>query len=95
VAVVVLAVGIGSTTAVFSVVDKILFRTLPYRQDDHLVSVGAVAPIAPQEFLFPGTYFKWREHQTPFDMITTWSGIVDCNLNGQNLIRMSCPKWYE
>ena len=92
VAVIILAIGIGSTTAVFSVVDRILFRNLPYPEDDRLVSLGVVAPIAPQEFLFPETYFKWREHQTPFDAITTWSGIIDCDLNDQNPIRISCAQ---
>jgi len=42
-----LALGIGSTTAVFSVVDRILFRSLPYAHDDRLVSVGLTAPIMP------------------------------------------------
>jgi putative ABC transport system permease protein len=35
-----LMLGIGATTAVFSVVDRILFRPLPYSNADRLVSVG-------------------------------------------------------
>jgi putative ABC transport system permease protein len=42
-----LMLGIGSTTAVFSVVDRILFRSLPYGDADRLVSVRLVAPIEP------------------------------------------------
>lgn len=41
----VIAVGIGSSTAVFSVVDRLLFRSLPYPDADRLVSVGVAAPI--------------------------------------------------
>ena len=44
-AVLALALGIGVTTAVFSVVDRILFRSLPYPQEERLVSLGLVAPI--------------------------------------------------
>src|SRR3954447_23843699 len=46
-----LAVGIGATTAVFSVVDRILFRSLPYAHDDRLVSVGTVHSLERQEFM--------------------------------------------
>lgn len=39
-AVAALALGIGSTTAVFSVVDRLLFRPLPYLDESRLVSLG-------------------------------------------------------
>jgi hypothetical protein len=80
-AVAAIALGIGATTAVFSVVDRILFRSLPFPDDERLVSLGfAAAPIDPQEFL-PGTdYGEWRTAQTPFAALTTWSGTTDCDL---------------
>lgn len=46
-----ITLGIGACTAVFSVVDRILFRSLPYPQDTDLVSVGVTAPIEHQEFM--------------------------------------------
>src|SRR5271155_1354941 len=61
-----LMLGIGATTAVFSVVDRILFRSLPYGQADRLVSVGLIAPIEPQEFMLGGSYYEWQDHQQPF-----------------------------
>ena len=41
----VLALGTGSATALFSVLDRILFRPLPYADPDRLVSFGQVLPI--------------------------------------------------
>ena len=65
--IVTLALGIGATTAVFSVVDRILFRSLPYAHADRLVSVGLTAPIIPEEFMLGGSYYDWQDHQQPFD----------------------------
>jgi len=62
-----LAVGIGATTAVFSVVDRILFRPLPYAHDDRIVSVGLVQSLERQEFAVGGFFFDWRDNQKPFE----------------------------
>lgn len=61
-----LALGIGATTAVFSVVDRILFRSLPYADDDRLVSLGLVHSLEKQEFMLGGFFFDWRDNQEPF-----------------------------
>jgi predicted permease len=42
-----LAIGIGASTAVFSVIDAVLLRPLPYPDADRLVSIQHVAPGAP------------------------------------------------
>ena len=42
-----LAIGIGASTAVFSVIDAVLLRPLPYPDADRLVSIRHVAPGAP------------------------------------------------
>jgi hypothetical protein len=50
-AVLVLALGLGASTALFSALDRILFRGLPYPDADRLVSVGLTAPLDSNEFL--------------------------------------------
>ncbi|HTT17919.1 MAG TPA: ABC transporter permease [Candidatus Sulfotelmatobacter sp.] len=84
------AVGIGATTAVFSVVDRILFRSLPYHDAGRLVSIGIVAPIEPQEFMLGYSYYEWQDHQTPFETMTSWTGSSNCDLTEENAIRLTC-----
>ena len=85
-----IALGIGAGTAVFSVVDRILFRSLPYAQADRLVSLGFVAPIIPQEFMLGTDYVEWRVQQRPFESLTSWAGINDCDLTGASPVRVQC-----
>src|SRR5580693_7969861 len=87
------ALGIGSATAVFSVVDRILFRSLPYVHDEQLVSLGMMAPLDTNEFLFADAYFDWRKHQTPFASITSFTaGVADCDLTQTNPLRLGCAR---
>jgi predicted permease len=85
-----MAVGIGASTAVFSVVDRILFRPLPYSHPNQLVSVGLTAPIIPQEFVLGGWYYRWREHQQPFMALTAEAGASACDLTEHNPAHLSC-----
>jgi predicted permease len=87
-----IALGTGAGTAVFSVVDRILFRSLPYQKADRLVSVGFVAPIIPQEFMLGTDYVEWRARQQPFESLTSWTGIDDCDLTGANPVRLACAQ---
>jgi len=87
-----IALGIGAGTAVFSVVDRILFRSLPYFDADRLVSVGFVAPIIPQEFMLGTDYVEWRARQQPFESLTSWTGVIDCDLTTANPVRLQCAQ---
>jgi putative ABC transport system permease protein len=85
-----LALGIGATTAMFSLVDRILFRSLPYPRDGELVSLGVTAPIIGGEFLFAANYLDWQHHQTAFTGFTSSTGVRDCDLTEGNPLRLSC-----
>jgi len=87
-----LMLGIGSTTAVFSVVDRILFRSLPYGDSSRLVSVGLVAPIEPQEFMLGGSYYQWQDNQKPFSALTSEIGTEPCDLTESNPLRIDCAR---
>jgi len=87
-----LTLGIGSTTAVFTVVDRILFRPLPYSHGNRLVSIGLSQPLEPREFTLGFFFFDWRDHQRPFEAVTYERGVGECNITEQNPVQMQCAR---
>ena len=59
-----LASGIAANTAIFSVVNGVLLRALPYRQEDRIVTVWGTAPARKiaREKTSPANYFDLLEH---------------------------------
>src|SRR4029077_2751711 len=91
VAIATLAVGIGATSAVFSVVDRILFRSLPYPQEERLVSFGLLAPIERNEFMLGASYVDFRKNPGPFEAVTSMApGTTDCDVTEENPVRLNC-----
>jgi len=89
--VVTLMLGISATTAVFSVVDRILFRALPYGHADRLVSLGIVHSLETQEFVMGNFYSDWRANQKPFEAVTSEStGPWECDLTERSPAQLSC-----
>jgi putative ABC transport system permease protein len=71
VALVVLALGIGSTTTIASVVDAVLIRGLPFDEYDRLVVLVEADPAGAEVFgggkTTPQTFLDWRRMQSSFD----------------------------
>ena len=65
-AMVALALGIGAATAIFSVVDCVLLRPLPYAESDRLISVGISFPDGAE--IVPSTEFlNWSRSNTTLE----------------------------
>jgi putative ABC transport system permease protein len=93
VAILTLSLGIGATSSVFSAVDRILFRSLPYPQADQLVSFGLTAPIERNEFMLGSSYVDWRRAPGPFQSMTSMiPGVANCDLTEQNPVRLACAR---
>jgi predicted permease len=88
----ILAVGIGATTAVFSVVDRVLFRPLPYGAAERLVSLGIRIPWLEFDFLTAGSYAELRRDPGPLTALTSWSGVADCDWTGDRPARLRCGR---
>lgn len=77
VAVVTLGLGIGATTAIFSVVDGVLIKPLPYPRAEQLVGVWHLAPgiagISGDINCSPTMYFTYRDQSRTFQDFGLWS----------------------
>ena len=76
-----LAVGIGANTVMFSVVNTVLLRPLPYGEADRLVSVQPVDPARRPAFTAPPDYYAYRERTQTLDRIEAFYG-APYNLTG-------------
>src|ERR1700730_8467769 len=67
VAVLRLALGIGANTAIFSVVQNVLLRPLPYPEPEQLVEIfNTYPPQVPRGGLSPGDYADWKQQNQSF-----------------------------
>ncbi len=71
-----LAIGVGANTAIFSVLDGILLKPLPYPHADDLVGVWHTAPGLNIKDLnaSPSTYFIYRDQNRTFQDIGLYTG---------------------
>ena len=80
IAIVTLALGIGANTAVFTVVNAVLLRPLPYREPERLAMVweSNTSRQRDKNVVNPQNYLDWRERATAFAGLSalTWTSIT-------------------
>src|SRR5579859_4959232 len=74
VAVLTLALGIGANTAIFSFVDGILLRPLPYPEADRIVRVMEKPPGFPRNGISTLNFLDWQRQNTVFDFMAAQTG---------------------
>ena len=77
VAVITLALGIGATTAIFSVVNAVMLRPLPWAQSDRLIRVWESNPEGgwPRFAHSHPNFLDWRAQQTRFEGLAAFAGV--------------------
>jgi len=74
VAVVALALGIGATTAIFSVINAVLLHPLGAANTDRLVIVYATNPKGSAEYPGQADFFDWQQQARSFEKMLAWRG---------------------
>jgi predicted permease len=82
--VVVLALGIGSNSAIFTILDRTMIRPLPYADPDRLAMLWEdfSAFGSPKNRVSPGTFFDWRKRTQVFEEMAAYAGGRNMDLAG-------------
>jgi predicted permease len=94
VAVLTLALGVGANTAIFSIVNSVLLRPLPYAHAESLVEVGLDLPGINQFNwpLCPADYFTFREQSRAFQDIGLYYTGFGASLYSANVTGLGRPE---
>ena len=87
-ALIVLALGIGANSALFSVVDAVLLEPLPYASPERLMQMGRVLPQGRSNAVSITQFLFWRDHSRSFEEM----GLYDGRGGGINLLAGGEPE---
>jgi predicted permease len=73
VAVITLALGIGANTAIFSIVDAVLLRSLPFRDGDRLVAISETHPSMPEMGASVADFGDWQKESHSFEGLAAYN----------------------
>jgi putative ABC transport system permease protein len=78
-----LALGIGATTAIFTVVNSVMLRPLPFAEPDRLVAVWETAPDNERRWVAPANFLDWRRDARSYSSLTAYD-TYSVNLTGRD-----------
>src|SRR5687767_4198072 len=68
-AILILALGIGGTVTIVTLLDALLLRSLPYRDAERIVTVWQRSPIAEKDDVAPSNFLEWRTRARSFSHV--------------------------
>src|SRR5580704_9307038 len=83
-AILTVAIGIGGTTAIFSVVDAVLLRPLPFRDPARLVRIweSNLTEGKAQSEVSPATFLAWQDRSHSFEQLALFYAGAELTLVG-------------
>jgi putative ABC transport system permease protein len=79
--VLIMGLGIGANTAIFSVVHAVLLQSLPYPESGRLFTLSETNPVFPEMSVAYPNYLDWRASQHSFEDLSAYR-LDDFNLTG-------------
>jgi len=76
-----LALGIGANTAIFSVVNAVLLRPMPYDESERLVFLNEQSPVIDEMSISYPNFLDWRAHNQTFEKMGVYNR-ASYNLTG-------------
>jgi predicted permease len=71
-----LALGVGANTAIFTVVNAVMLRPLPYPQSERIVRVFETKPSMNEVTISPPNFIDWQGQQTVFERLAAFQGVA-------------------
>jgi putative ABC transport system permease protein len=78
-----LALGIGANTAIFTIVDRLLLRPLPYPHAEQVVMMHEISTKSPRMDVSPGNWLDWQRESKSFESIAAWNDRFNLTLTGE------------
>lgn len=88
IAVLTLALGIGASTAIFSVVDAVLLRPLPYPHPEQIVRIWEQTPQGHQINIAQGNFLDFRSQNSTFASLAEYSEGITSISGGSEPVRV-------
>jgi predicted permease len=86
-----LALGIGATSAIFTVVNAVLLKPLPYRSPDRLAMIWSRWTNFDKTWISPAEYEDYQRQTALFDDVAAWSTNDEAAITGDNAAAESVP----